>query len=330
MRETWVQSLGWKIPWTRERLPTPVLWPGEFHVLYSPRDHKELDMTERCSLPLPSGEHLETTQIIQDTLPILKPINLTWSAKSFWPWAIRYSQAPGSCVWISLEATWPPLYLLEGKIVNLLPENWAHLLVGVRPNDTTKPEIKRREDSLLFQLRRTPVIFPKAVSLEQQNWGSFKLRVHAYSWRGLGKGEFSIALGPRSTELWLIDIRKANIIIPLSTQVGALVSIELKEVATVRYNPWGGSGILFYCLTIVSWLPFLCSCISTLPLRTLITEPCWRASLVARPKSQDGFRLKMAFFGQESHAWFPFSEDLLSAYKSTSSFTASLLVIAQG
>ena len=27
MRETWVG----KIPWRRERLPTPVFWPGEFH-----------------------------------------------------------------------------------------------------------------------------------------------------------------------------------------------------------------------------------------------------------------------------------------------------------
>ena len=26
-----------KIPWRRERLPTPVFWPGEFHQLYSPR-----------------------------------------------------------------------------------------------------------------------------------------------------------------------------------------------------------------------------------------------------------------------------------------------------
>ena len=28
MWETWVWSLGWKIPWRREWLPTPVFWPG--------------------------------------------------------------------------------------------------------------------------------------------------------------------------------------------------------------------------------------------------------------------------------------------------------------
>ena len=42
-----------KIPWRRERLPTPVFWPGEFHGLcsvYSPWGHKESDTTERLSV----------------------------------------------------------------------------------------------------------------------------------------------------------------------------------------------------------------------------------------------------------------------------------------
>ena len=42
MQETWVQYLGWEDPWRRERLPTPVFWPGEFQ-----RGHKESDTTER-------------------------------------------------------------------------------------------------------------------------------------------------------------------------------------------------------------------------------------------------------------------------------------------
>ena len=44
--ETWVG----KIPWGRERLPTPVSWPGEFHGLYSPWGRKESDTTKRLSL----------------------------------------------------------------------------------------------------------------------------------------------------------------------------------------------------------------------------------------------------------------------------------------
>ena len=32
-----------KIPWRRERLPTPVFWPGEFHEVYSPWSRKEYE-----------------------------------------------------------------------------------------------------------------------------------------------------------------------------------------------------------------------------------------------------------------------------------------------
>jgi len=39
-----------KILWRRERLPTPVFWPGEFHGLYSPWGCKESDTTEGLSL----------------------------------------------------------------------------------------------------------------------------------------------------------------------------------------------------------------------------------------------------------------------------------------
>ena len=47
MFDSWVG----KIPWRKERLPTPVLWAGEIHgqrslVDYSPKSHKELDTAE--------------------------------------------------------------------------------------------------------------------------------------------------------------------------------------------------------------------------------------------------------------------------------------------
>ena len=39
---------GWgRFPWRRDRLPTPVFWPGKFHGLHSPWGHKESDTTER-------------------------------------------------------------------------------------------------------------------------------------------------------------------------------------------------------------------------------------------------------------------------------------------
>ena len=41
----WFLGVG-KIPWRRERLPTPGFWPGEFHGLYRPWCRKESDTTE--------------------------------------------------------------------------------------------------------------------------------------------------------------------------------------------------------------------------------------------------------------------------------------------
>ena len=49
-------SVG-KIPWRRERLPTPVFWPGEFHGLYSPWCHKEsTPLRDFHSFTLPCGD----------------------------------------------------------------------------------------------------------------------------------------------------------------------------------------------------------------------------------------------------------------------------------
>ena len=46
--DPWVR----KIPWRRERIPTPVFWPRKFHELYSPSGRKELDTTEWLSLSM--------------------------------------------------------------------------------------------------------------------------------------------------------------------------------------------------------------------------------------------------------------------------------------
>ena len=56
MWKTWVRSLGREDPLEKEMATTPVLLPGKSHgwrslVGYSPRGHKELDMTERLSFP---------------------------------------------------------------------------------------------------------------------------------------------------------------------------------------------------------------------------------------------------------------------------------------
>jgi len=50
------------IPWRRERLPTPVFWPGEFHGLYSSWGHKESDTTEW--LPLSVSHGISVAQLL--------------------------------------------------------------------------------------------------------------------------------------------------------------------------------------------------------------------------------------------------------------------------
>ena len=54
------------IPWRRERLPTPVFWPREFHGLYSPWHRKESDTTERLSLSLEQDGASLITQLVKN------------------------------------------------------------------------------------------------------------------------------------------------------------------------------------------------------------------------------------------------------------------------
>ena len=51
MQETWVRSVVLKIPQRKQQKPTPIIWPVEFHGLYSPWGHKDAT-TERLSLSL--------------------------------------------------------------------------------------------------------------------------------------------------------------------------------------------------------------------------------------------------------------------------------------
>ena len=61
-----------KIPWRRERQPTPVFLPGESHGqrslgVYSPWGHKELDTNERLTLSL-ALQHLHTHHHHQESI----------------------------------------------------------------------------------------------------------------------------------------------------------------------------------------------------------------------------------------------------------------------
>ena len=69
MWETRVRYLGWEDPLEKERLPTPVFLPREFHELYSPWGRKESDTTERLSLALWKQNHIRRHQLLQYLSP---------------------------------------------------------------------------------------------------------------------------------------------------------------------------------------------------------------------------------------------------------------------
>ena len=70
-RPGWVQSLGQKIPWRREWLPTSVFLPGEFHGQRSLVDQsmgfKESDTTERLITRLYTGTLSEKRKALYNT-----------------------------------------------------------------------------------------------------------------------------------------------------------------------------------------------------------------------------------------------------------------------
>ena len=103
-----------KIPWRRERLPTSVSWPGEFHRLYSPWGHKQLDRTEALSLSLFFNCTTFTLNNLYDSLKTIYAIGI-----------LKQSSFPSMFV---------PLYFFRQK-VNAMRLSRIHHDQPVRPLD---------------------------------------------------------------------------------------------------------------------------------------------------------------------------------------------------
>ena len=101
MQEIQVRSLGWKIPWRKERLPTPVFLPRESHGQrnlegYSPWGRKELNMTKWLTLlhKLLVNRHRSLWRRLEGRLtayifgsvtgPFFKESPLLWSRAQVW------------------------------------------------------------------------------------------------------------------------------------------------------------------------------------------------------------------------------------------------------
>ena len=83
----YIQSLGWnrslvgipgfkpqfgKIPWRRERLPTPVFWPGDLYGLYSSwvtKSQTWLNSTHQASLSITNSRSLLKLMSIESVMP---------------------------------------------------------------------------------------------------------------------------------------------------------------------------------------------------------------------------------------------------------------------
>ena len=80
-----------KIPWRKERLPTPVFWPAEFHRLYSAWGRKESDTTKGlshthvlsyiiyCIYGMFHSEKGKINLVFACSITLYFPSSLTWS-----------------------------------------------------------------------------------------------------------------------------------------------------------------------------------------------------------------------------------------------------------
>ena len=98
--DSWVR----KIPWKRERLPTPVFWAGEFHGLYCLWSRKESDTTEWLSLKKKRCSRNGT----------------------YCPKEKAYRVGPGRWEMLILALTFPPSALLTLLCLVCFPEPSAH------------------------------------------------------------------------------------------------------------------------------------------------------------------------------------------------------------
>ena len=74
-----------KIPWTRERLPTPVFWPREFHGLYSLWSYdKESDTPEQLTSLHFTLRKIPWRRKRQESLHHMGLGEMAWSRLQFW------------------------------------------------------------------------------------------------------------------------------------------------------------------------------------------------------------------------------------------------------
>ena len=112
VQETWVQSLGWKIPWRREWEPTPVFLPGEFHWQRSLASYT----TKRPTL----HKHQQTGKFM--CCAVLSRFSHVWLFASLWTIAHQAPMSMGFSrqkYWNGLPFPSPGIFLTQGSNLHL-------------------------------------------------------------------------------------------------------------------------------------------------------------------------------------------------------------------
>ena len=246
------------------------------------------------------------------------PVALVWPPL----WTLGFPQSCSSeRVWSWSSFGWNPLLSDRSPVGvvgrcgggDVLPENWVRLLVGVAPIDTTKRRLGERRIYYLQQVRRTPGIFPKAASPQQQNWGSFKLKGTCIFMRGLEKSRIQHRTSINRVQA-LVDWSHEGQHHHSILQLGGGLSFCRTQRHVIMCIPWGtrtlpqGCTIVSCCSSLVSASP---------PLRSLITETSSRASIVAKLRSQNSLgKMGSLMSGKPSLFLFLWGLPNLSAYRS--------------
>ena len=108
-----------KTPWRREKLPTPVFWPGEFHGLHIPWGRKESDRTVHVSLSLSLYEYI--TLIIHLSMDIwgfFPHFSLWWIVQLL---SVNFLAMKGKSKHFLLKLVWRWWY-------KILPSLWTNII----------------------------------------------------------------------------------------------------------------------------------------------------------------------------------------------------------
>lgn len=111
-------------------------------------------------------------------------------------WPISQERRLGVSNWMCVSLSLWFLGQHSGScITHLVTWNWVCCLVGIEPKVTNRPKNGERENFTFNKWGEHWGSFPKQCLPKLQNWASFKLTIHTYSWRGLRNGEHSMELG---------------------------------------------------------------------------------------------------------------------------------------